>query len=735
MSILDQIAAGLKGRYRVERELGAGGMATVFLARDLKHDRPVAIKVLRPELAQRIGAERFLEEIRTTANLQHPHILPLFDSGDADGLVFFVMPYVAGETLRGRLAHGERFELSEVLRLATEIAGALDYAHKRGIVHRDVKPENILLHEGRPLVADFGIARADRSLDETRITGAGAVIGTPGYMSPEQARGDPDIDGRSDQYSLASVVAEMVSSRRGRTTPPPGGAAEPRPQVPAGLEQAIRRAMALDPDDRFPSIAAFATALQAGASEASGAKQSIAVLPFENMSAEAGNDYFADGMAEDIINALAQLPDLRVVARASAFSFKGRTADLQEIGEKLHVRYVLEGSVRRAGDRLRITAQLVSVHDGFQLWSERYDRRMDDVFAIQDEIATTIAAKLQVTLAGGDGASLVKPKTANLEAYDAYLKGTAAMRRRGSGLLEAIACFREAIALDPNYAPALAGLTDALILSSFWGINRPRDTGPEAVSASARALAADPTLVEAHVAAALVALEVEFDRGKSAEAFRHAVALAPGDAEARATRSIYDYGYIHGDFAGAEREARAVLDADPLNPMRHSVLGLVLTFAGRNAEAAAEARRAIALDPDALYGPWILVLSLLGSRAYDDAIDAATAIMQKFGRHSWLMMGAASAYAALSRMEEATALYDELRARARTEYVQPAILALVASFLGRNDEALKLWNQAADERDMMMPSLLCFSPLSAAIRALPEHQALLARLGWDQPIR
>ncbi|MFN7967393.1 MAG: protein kinase [Acidobacteriota bacterium] len=742
MSFLPRLTASLANRYRLERQLGAGGMATVYLAHDLKHDRPVAIKVLRPELAALIGAERFLAEIRTTANLQHPNILSLFDSGDVDGLLFYVMPYVGGETLRTRLDRESPLPLTAALHLVEQIADALEYAHKRGIVHRDIKPENILLHEGRPLVADFGIAHAAAGAKGTRLTQVGMTVGTPGYMSPEQAAGEPEIDGRSDQYSLACVLSEMLaggSKSAGSTAATAlthtdstsGSVAATRADLPAHIESAIRQATSRQPQARFATISAFVTALLGSdnATEATHDK-SIAVLPFQNMSADPENDYFADGMAEEILNALTQLPDLRVAARTSAFSFKGKADDLRSIGEKLRVRHVLEGSVRKAGTRLRITVQLVSVADGYQLWSERYDRQLDDVFAIQDEIASTIAAKLQITLGVGLSGSLIKPATENLQAYDEYLKGMAQMRRRGAGIVAAIESFRRAVALDPEYAPALAGLAHAMVLAGFWGIASPADLGFAAIDVAARALASNPLLVEAHIAAALVAFHVEFDQEKATNAWARVLELGPADPEARTMHAVFCLGYLCGRFDLAAQAIRVTLDSDPLNPTRRAHLAVVSGFGGEHLQSVVEAKRAIELDPDALYGRWALVLSQLLAGSHDDAIATGIETMRTFGRHAWIMMAMVGAYTKLGRIDEATSLLDELQARSRTEYVQPVVLAVMASYLGRRDESVQLWLKAAADRDTLLPALALYSPFTTSLRAQPEHVALLRQLGW-----
>jgi serine/threonine protein kinase/Tfp pilus assembly protein PilF len=722
VTIPGTLVEALADRYRLVRSIGTGGMASVYLAEDLRHGRDVAIKVLKPEIAAQIGPERFLSEIRTTARLQHPSILPLFDSGEADGLLFYVMPYVPGGTLRGRLKTGPALSTASAVGLVAELADALEYAHRQGIVHRDVKPENVLLHEGHPLLGDFGIALSRAVADVTRLTEAGVAIGTRGYMSPEQLSGALVIDGRADQYSLACVLSELLTTVE-------TGPADPR------LEQAIRRATAHDPRHRFESMAAFAGALRAvGTSGVADAAPSIAVLAFENRSGERENDYFAEGMSEEIIHLLSRIPGLHVVARTSSFAFKGVREDLRAIGERLHVRHLLDGSVRKAGNRLRISVELVDTESGYQLWSERYDRTIEDVFAIQEEIAAAIAGKLELTLRESPGGKRIEARTRNLEAYDAYLKGTAQMHRRGAGTLEAIDSFRRAIALDPQFAPALAGLSHALVLSSFWGMSDPRETGEPAREVARRAREADPTSADAEVSSALVALLVEFDRAGAAAGWERAIALAPADSNVRAMRAVFHHCYVMGDGDTAARELRAALDRDPLSHILHAHLGLVLGFAGRVQEATSEAQKAVQLDPQALYGHWISIMVQLGARQYAEAIEASHGSVARFGRHAWLLMGLAIAHAKLGRLEPAQAIFDELLARSRTEYVQGGVLAVTAMAIGRRDEAVKRWIRAADDRDPLMAVFMQRGPIASELREQPEHRNLLKRLGWDRPL-
>ncbi len=738
VTIPEKLVAALAGRYRPVRAIGTGGMASVYLAEDLRHGRDVAIKVLKPEIAARIGPERFLSEIRTTARLQHPSILPLFDSGEADGLIFYVMPYVPGGTLRSRLNSGPAFSIEIAVQLVVELADALEYAHRHDIVHRDVKPENILLHEERPLLGDFGIALSKTTADVTRLTEAGAAIGTRGYMSPEQISGASVIDGRTDQYSLACVLSEMlttvgIGSREESEETVTGMRAG---RVDPQLEEVIRRATSHDARHRFGSMAALAKALRAiGSANVADATPSIAVLAFENRSGERENDYFAEGMSEEIIHLLARIPGLHVVARTSSFAFKGVREDLRTIGERLGVRHLLDGSVRKSGNRLRISVELVDTDSGYQVWSERYDRTIEDVFAIQDEIAATIASKLELTLREAPGGSRSEQRTRNLDAYDAYLKGTAQMHRRGAGTLEAIDSFRRAIALDPQFAGAQAGLSHALVLASFWGMSDPRQTGAAAIEAARRAREADSTSADAAVSSALVALVVEFDRTAASAAWERAIALAPADGNVRAMCAVFHHCYVMGDIDTAVHELRVALDRDPLSHILHAHLGLVLTFDGRAEEAAIEAQKAIRLDPQALYGYWIMVMARLTGREYAGAIEDAQRAIPRFGRHAWLLMGLVIAHAKLGHLEPAQAIFDELVARSRTEYVQGAVLAVAAMAIGRRDEAVSRWLRAADDRDPMVVPLLQRGILSEELRVQPEHRALLQRLGWDRPVR
>ena len=610
--LLDRLRTALADRYTFDREVGRGGMATVYRAQDQKHDRPVAIKVLHPYLAMNLGPERFLREIQIAAQLQHPHIVPLYDSGQAGDLLYYVMPYVEGESLRQRLAREQRLPVEDALHLGRSVAAALDYAHRHGVVHRDIKPENVMLHEGEGVVTDFGIAKAVTAAAASTLTQTGATVGTPAYMSPEQAAGAAELDGRSDVYSLGCVVYEMLSGRTPFTGPtaqaiiaqcftePPPPLRGSRGDLPDWLESVVMKSLAKEAGDRFATAAQFAQALkQPGASTppgmttttaAAATTKSIAVLPFVNMSADAENEYFTDGIAEEIINALTKIQALRVASRTSSFAFKGKNQDIRKVGEQLNVTTLLEGSVRKAGSRLRVTAQLVNVADGYHLWSERYDRELQDVFAIQDEIAGNIVRALRVVLSDAEKRAIEKAPTANVQAYDYYLRGRQFFHQfRRTGMQFARRMFERAIEVDPGYAIAYAGVADCCsFLYMYWDGSKSNLEGAD--NASRKALELDPELAEAHASRGFaVSLSKQYDEAR--REFETAIRLNPKLYEAH-------YFYARASFQEGKLEeaVRHYQDASNVRPEDYQALVLMaapLKALGREEEMRAAMRHGL----------------------------------------------------------------------------------------------------------------------------------------------
>jgi TolB-like protein len=461
--------------------------------------------------------------------------------------------------------------------------------------------------------------------------------------------------------------------------------------------------------------------------------KSLAVLPFVNMSGDPANEFFSDGISEEIINALTQLRELRVAARTSAFSFKGKNVDLRAIGDQLGVSTVLEGSVRQAGNRLRITAQLTNVADGYHLWSERYDRELTDVFAIQDEIANAIATKLKVTVTPTAERQLVKPATSNVDAYSLYLKGRALELQRGPALVTAVECFEQAVALDPEYAPAYAELAKSLLLLSLWGMRHPNETHGRAAAAANRALEVDPALAAAHTAQALLAVCVEHDREKASRAWARAVELEPADTEARVLRALYDLAYTRGALPDAIHQIEVALETDPLNVNVRGHLALMLSWALRHDRAEYEAERAVELGPNSFYARWSLVHALTLGPEPEAAVAEATAMLSPDGRHPWPMMALALASGAAGRRDMADAVYTELDARSRTEYVQPTVRAVAALGAGRREDVFRNLREAVEVRDPFFALLAMNWPPLAPIRGEPEFAQILREMGWDRP--
>jgi len=608
---LQELNRALGERYALEREVGRGGAATVYLAQDRKHRRPVALKVLHPEVAAAVGAGRFLAEIRIAAGLGHPHILPVHDSGRAGSLLYYVMPYVEGPTLRDRLAHERQLPLGESLRIASEIAEGLACAHRHGVIHRDVKPENVLFYEGHAALTDFGIAQRARRAPDDPNTDPGIALGTPEYMSPEACEGRP-LDARADEYSLACVIYEMlaggppftaaspelVAARHACDEVPP--LARARPDVPEEVAAVVMQALAKDPQARYPTLEAFADALREAAANAeAAAARAVAVLPFVDPGGPPEDAALREGIADEIAAALARVEGLRVASRSAVEALKAQGRGDRQIAAQLHVGALLEGSVRRSGSRIRVAVQLVQVHDGRLLWSERYDRDLADVFAIQDEIASSVARGLQLVLRPAERTA--RPPTGSVGAYEYYLRGRQYFRRANRrSLAFAQEMFQRAISADPGYALAWAGIADCCSLLHMFYPDSESDLllGDQA---SARALALAPDLAEAHGARAFALWQL----GREAEAideFETSIRLDPFVYETR-----YHYGrlrFTRGEMAQAAEQFLAAAQAREDHDAQFFA-AQALAALGRGPEAEAAYRRAytvardhVSLNPD-----------------------------------------------------------------------------------------------------------------------------------------
>ena len=711
-------------------------MATVYLAHDLKHDRDVAIKVLRPELASSIGPERFQREIRLAAKLTHPHILPLFDSGDANGLLYYVMPNVSGQSLRDRLERERMLPVAEAVRIASEVAGALEHAHRQGIVHRDIKPDNIMFQDGHALVADFGIGKAVSDVRSETLTDTGMSIGTPAYMSPEQASGEA-VDARSDIYSLGCVLYEMLVGEvpftgtsvqaviAKRFIQTPADVAGLREGIPGPVARAVQRALARAPMDRIDTAAAFATMLaepdHAPAAAAAPAR-SIAVLPFANLSGDKEQEYFSDGLAEEIINLLAHIPELKVTARTSAFSFRDKEQDIRAIAASLGVSTVLEGSVRRSGNRIRVTAQLIAAADGSHLMSERYDREMADVFAMQDEIALAITSALRIKLTpGSTGPGRYIP---TVPAYEAFLKARYHEARVTPESMERSRHYYEqAIALDAGFALAHVGLAYYYMLLTNFGRSAAHEVVPRMRESVRRALAIDPTLPDAHIMSAYIAGFYDLDWREADRQFSLMIAQQTLTGPYRALYGVFLY------FTGRSEEAIAfvepLIEESPLEvwPMmnRHAYL----QGAGRYEEALAQLEKVLDLN-ESLPVARVSVAMLEADRGRLDAGLAAA--RRAYADAPWYPDTIATLAGLLHQsgdVEGARSLAQQL-GKGET-FGDARVNALYHLLCGDLDAAMPWVEQAIAERDISMMVYLRFAA-AKGLRASAHWPTILGLL-------
>jgi TolB-like protein/tetratricopeptide (TPR) repeat protein len=722
-------------------------MASVWLVEDLKHHRQVALKVLRPELSHALGAERFQREIHLAARLQHPHVCSVYDSGELIALdpggtsrLWFTMPFVEGESLRDRLEREGRLPLAEALRIAHEAAQALQYAHDKGVVHRDVKPENLLLaSDGATLVADFGIARPTDDLHGEALTATGVSVGTPAYMAPEQVTGDRHLDGRADQYALATTVFEMLAGRppfvaatgaaliAQRFSTPVSSVRELRPDVPAHVDAALMRAMSLAPEARFGSVSEFVQALEhASGVEATSRRRvagrhlllagalllllgvavfafwrgrapvatgdtRIAVLPFAMFGDDSTGAYLAEGLADEVTTSLAQVRGLRVASRSAAAHFVGRP--VREAAAGLGVDAVMEGSVRRAGDRLRVSAQLTSSSDGLVLWAKAFDRPAGDVFALQEDIARAIVGALRDRL--GATTTVVASAGGSVDpvAYDLFLRGRYFWSRRGSlGLRTAVDYFSRAIARDSMFARARAGIAMAYVVMPFFGGATADSSLPLAEVHALGALRLDSTLADAHLALGNVR-RYQWRWEEAERHLRRAVALAPDDAtahqwlggvlyatgrigeampEMREARRLDPYSaVIAGDFVYAltvagdtamVTESARVLELDTLLAVSHAVAGLVSLRVGQ-ADAALRSFATARRLGEAPYTSGFEVAAMQAAGRTKEASAAYAALLRTLAEQGGTAWDAANAAVAMGDVERTFALLEHLVTR------------------------------------------------------------------------
>ena len=774
-----RLSSALAGRYRIERELGAGGMATVYLAEDLKHQRKVAIKVLKPELAAALGAERFLREIATTANLRHPHILPLYDSGEASGSLFYVMPLVEGESLRDRLARDKQLPIDEALAIAREVADALGYAHSRGIIHRDIKPENILLEGGHAVVADFGIARAVSAAGAERLTRTGMSIGTPMYMSPEQAAGDPDLDGRSDLYSLGCVLYEMLGGQPPFTGPTAEAVARQhliteaapvtnlRPTVPPEVAGALARILAKNPADRFNPAAQFVQALAtttvaatsrppsaaarrspvrllpiaAGVlaviaaawfggrallrSGSAGKIERIAVLPMDNQTGDSSQAFFADGMTRELIGVLTDV-GVRVLGHRAVAAYRNTTLPVIRIANDLGVDAIVTGTVLQAGDVVQVAVELTDPTSGENLWARTFSRPAAEVVSLQHEVTSEIARGIRARLTPDQERALGAARPVNPRAYAQYLLGQEqANLRTQEGFRRSVEYLERSIALDSTFAPAWA----ALAMTNAYAVlyqTTPRDSARAVIErASARAIALDDRLGDPRFALGVVRLHVDWNFRAAEDEFRRGLERSSSTQ----AQALYAWtAWEMGRFAEIIATVRHLIELEPTTAQWRSDLAWAYWSSGDSAAARASVLRAIAVD-STFYEPFDL-LGLLetdarnfpaSERAHERAIAVAGGDYWVRQFSEGILLAAKGDSAGVRRVLRALDHDPRLAQR-----------AVLLHALGERDSMYTLLERAVETRDADLLWVLNAIPYLYPRRREPRYQRLLERIGLRQ---
>jgi serine/threonine protein kinase/cytochrome c-type biogenesis protein CcmH/NrfG len=755
--------------YHILEKLGEGGMGVVYLARDTKLGRQVAVKFLPEDVAKdRDALERFRREARIASSLNHPNICVVHDLGEHQGRPYIVMERLEGRTLRAALL-ARLPEINELLTLAIQIADALDAAHAKGIVHRDIKPSNLFVTpRGDIKVLDFGLAKLPRApgfdSDDTstyahddrtsasNLSTPGVAMGTVAYMSPEQARGE-EVDARTDMFSLGVLLYEMATGAApfhgptlavvfdeilNKTPPSPSRV---KSSVPERLSQIIFKAIEKQKEFRYQSAREMVADLkrlrrdwESGVSRTSGefetppSRPSIAVLPFVNLSADPENEYFSDGLTEDLIGALSKLEGLRVVARSSSFQFKGKPADLRTVGQMLNVSTVLEGSVRRAGNQLRVNAQLVKASDGYQIWSERYDAELENIFQVQDRISRAIVGALQVTLGAGQSSTLIPSPTHNLEAYAAYLRGRHWWNKRAiEAMRRARECFQQALAADPQYALAYAGLADCFITPAYYGVARPADVIPHGRAAAEKARKLDPRLAEPLASLAMIAATHDFAWPEAERLFQQAFALSPNYATARSW-----YAFFHlvplGRLEEARVENQKAQRLDPLNVTIAAVAGAIDYYAKDHAAALRGLQSALELDPDFPFAHYFLGQAYAATGERQKAVAAFQKADQALGFSPTSLGQLAHRLARWGQAEEARAVLMRLQEAAAKQFVPAVCFSWAHLGLGEPHRALEFLQQACEERSGPL-IWIQVDPVFDALRADPQFAGVLRKMG------
>jgi serine/threonine protein kinase/Tfp pilus assembly protein PilF len=736
------------GRYQIIEELGHGGMGRAYKVLDTDIKEKIALKLLRPEIAlDKETVERFSNELKLARKISHRNVCRMFDLGKAEGTTFITMEFVPGEDLKKLIRKMGQVGAARAVSIAKQVCEGLAEAHHLGVIHRDLKPQNIMVDEdGNARIMDFGIAR---SLSGKGITEAGVMIGTPEYMSPEQAEGK-EVDQRSDIYSLGVILYEMMAGR-----PPFEGdtplavvykhkndiPSDPRkwnPQIPRSLVKLILKCLEKDPLKRYQTAEELILNLEGAQKADRGFEElpslkmesSIGVLPFVDLSPDKDQEYFCDGLAEELINTLTKIKDLQVASRTSAFAFKGKDMDIRQVGERLRVNAILEGSVRKSGTRVRITAQLINIADGYHLWSERYDREMTDIFAIQEEIALAIADKFRPRLLIEEKAKLLKRPTKDVEAFNYYLRGRFFWNKRTEeDLKKGVENFERAIARDSRFALAYSGLSDCYNSLGYRNFI-PRDEAfSRAGTAARKAIELDDSIGEAFVSLANVKFWMDWDLAAAEQDYKRALELNPSNGEA-----YHHYAHLLAIFGCEDesiQEMKKALEMEPFSIIINSCLGQNLYLARRYDEAIEQLQKTIEMDPH-FYDPYDwLGLSYIKKGRYEQAIELLQKRTASEDVHPRTKAVLGHALAAAKQDHEASSIMAQLTRLTGAQTADPYHLAWVQAGFGDPEQSLNWLNKAYEARSIWF-CYLKIDPLFDFLRSDPRFIKLMDKIGFNK---
>ncbi|HJZ75848.1 MAG TPA: protein kinase [Vicinamibacterales bacterium] len=722
------------GSLEIREKLGEGTYGEVFRAWHPQLEIEVALKLFKPTVGAAVS--RALGEARALARVRHEHVVRVYDVQTYDGRAGLWMELVRGRTLQALLNERGTLGYREAALIGQDLCRALAAVHQAGLTHGDIKPQNVVREEsGRVVLMDFGAGRWRGSAANT-----GIIVGTPMFLAPEVLDGGVPTPA-ADIYSLGVLIYHLVTGtypmlattiqelQSAQTRAKRLTLRDTRRDLPALFAQVVDRAIAVDPRARHGSIGELEADLMHSVDAPPQRSASLAVLPFVNLNADDDHEYFSDGLTEELINVLSRLEGLRVMSRTSAFEFKGKAIDIRAIGAQLGVANVLEGSVRKSDDRLRVTVRLVNTDDGCQLWTGRFDRTMTDIFDIQDEIAQTIASSLEIALASRGGQALVKRYTGDMEAYQLYLRGRFHWNRRSNeGFEKAREYFEAALACDSRYAPAYAGLADYYISVASWGLVAPDEAWPRAKAAALTALDLDPSLADAHVTLAVCNTYYDWNWQEGERGFRRARELNPSDTNACVQFATYLI--QRGRLAEARWQMERALEIDPLSGTVNTYVAGVAYYARQYDRAIALCRTAMELSPQDIELMCVLALSYEGQGNLAEAIAAFETARKVSGNYPIVVASLAATYAKAGNRRAALQLVDQLREVAADQYVPPIAWAWTYTALGELDVAFDWLDKSADAHEMLL-AYAGVAPAYDALRPDPRFAALIRRIGLN----